>query len=280
MGEPDPTTTAAPRKYSAAISYRRKDGTAYASRLLRGLMNFRIPRRFVVEPLRPIYLDRLNETADHDFFEDVLKPALRDSDYLIVVITPSVREPAPDGGPGHAGNDAAVAVGLHSHAKQSNLLADHVFFQRRAGSLAVVAVICDFDAGKPDLTAVAERHGPAIDDRQNGRRTKDFRSALGPVVSPRRAREPRRKRADDSHAGTQRRSPPNPKQTAGPWQRYGRSVATLRAWSSVRRAGRKSAHIVDIRPVGTRPKLIAVRSRRATDCSWSASRLREPLRLA
>lgn len=88
-------------RFNAFISYRRVDGSHAAAWLRRRLRGFRLPvplqtndrRR---QPLK-IYLDTIYERAEEDFFENTIKPALRESEHLIVVQTPGARQRRSDG---------------------------------------------------------------------------------------------------------------------------------------------------------------------------------------
>jgi hypothetical protein len=76
--------------YDAFISYRRSDGGRTARWLRRELQAFRPPRPFrdrLPQRLR-IYLDAAYERGTTDFFENMIRPALLASRFLIVVATP------------------------------------------------------------------------------------------------------------------------------------------------------------------------------------------------
>lgn len=94
-------STRLPVKYDAFISYRRSDGTRHAAALRRALLDFRFPRGFGDAPQRrlSVYLDTIYERATEDFFENTIKPALRESARLIVVRTPDALKPRGDGTP-------------------------------------------------------------------------------------------------------------------------------------------------------------------------------------
>jgi len=78
-------------KFDAFISYRRIDGSTIAERLRNTLRNYRLPKALRTDDRRlSIYLDTIFERADDDFFERTIKPALAESRYLIVVVTPHV----------------------------------------------------------------------------------------------------------------------------------------------------------------------------------------------
>jgi WD40 repeat protein len=80
-------------KFDAFISYRRADGSVAADRLRRALRNYRLPKTLPgAERRLSIYLDTIFERASDDFFENTIKPALRESRYLVVLITPRVLE--------------------------------------------------------------------------------------------------------------------------------------------------------------------------------------------
>jgi WD40 repeat protein len=86
----------------AFVSYRRLDGSLFARRLRRRLLDYRFPR-----PLRDnlpqrrlsIYIDKIYERADEDFFSGQIEPALRDSKHLIIVQTPAALVKRHDGSP-------------------------------------------------------------------------------------------------------------------------------------------------------------------------------------
>ena len=86
-----------PNAFEAFISYRRSDGAAFARRLRRALQDFRAPKslRNSLTPLR-VYLDTIYERATNDFYERVIRPALLESRYLIVVATPEAVDRGPD----------------------------------------------------------------------------------------------------------------------------------------------------------------------------------------
>src|SRR5262245_983666 len=77
--------------YDAFISYRRVDAADLARWLRRKLQDYRLPASLEQErkPLR-VYLDTTYEQANEDFWVNNLQPALRQSRFLIVVISPSV----------------------------------------------------------------------------------------------------------------------------------------------------------------------------------------------
>ena len=88
--------------FDAFISYRRKDGAPAARALRRALLDYRLPKALrgeLPERRLSIYLDTMFERADQDFFEDTIKPALAQSRFLILVLTPSLLEPRADGTP-------------------------------------------------------------------------------------------------------------------------------------------------------------------------------------
>lgn len=99
-GTPSPPDERAGYKFDAFISYRRSDGGIFARRLRRRLLDYRLPKSLREEPsAQPlsIYLDTIYEQATEDFFENTIKPALRDSRRLIVVQTPRTLEPRSNG---------------------------------------------------------------------------------------------------------------------------------------------------------------------------------------
>jgi WD40 repeat protein len=85
-------------KFDALISYRRSDGSTVAQRLRHALRNYRLPAALgSAERRLSIYLDTIFERANDDFFEQTIKPALSESRFLIVVITPDVLKSRPGG---------------------------------------------------------------------------------------------------------------------------------------------------------------------------------------
>ncbi|HEY6139334.1 MAG TPA: hypothetical protein VI670_16345 [Thermoanaerobaculia bacterium] len=78
-------------KHDAFISYRRSEGSGVAQRLRNALRNYRLPKPLRTDERRlSIYLDTVFERADTDFFEKTIKPALQESRYLIVIMTPHI----------------------------------------------------------------------------------------------------------------------------------------------------------------------------------------------
>lgn len=73
--------------FDVFLSYRRSDGSRFAQRLRRRLLqaNQRIPGQ--AAPLR-VYLDRIQARADSDFYNETIRPALLGSRWLIFVATP------------------------------------------------------------------------------------------------------------------------------------------------------------------------------------------------
>ena len=86
-------------KYDLFISYRRKDGLAFANWLRDKLVTYRLPRAFGERSktrLR-VYQDTAYERATEDFWENTVLPALLASRYLGVVVTPGTLETRKDG---------------------------------------------------------------------------------------------------------------------------------------------------------------------------------------
>ncbi|HET8775916.1 MAG TPA: hypothetical protein VFP80_19110 [Thermoanaerobaculia bacterium] len=79
-------------EYDAFISYRRKDGSVYAERLRQRLVDYVMPKGFPRRRLN-IFLDRIYEQANEDFFARTIEPALQSSKWLIVVQTPEAVRP-------------------------------------------------------------------------------------------------------------------------------------------------------------------------------------------
>src|SRR5579883_3354757 len=94
-------------KYRAFISYRRQDATVVARWLRRRLLSFRLPREMLDElsPERRIdaerrvayFLDTSYQSANEDFWTANIEPALKDTEYLIVLSSPSALQRRTDG---------------------------------------------------------------------------------------------------------------------------------------------------------------------------------------
>jgi hypothetical protein len=94
-------------KYLAFISYRRQDGTAAARWLRSQLLRFRPPAELLhsatpehrAQWSRPAayFRDTDYQRANDDFWNENIDPALRESEYLIVLSSPSALRPLPDG---------------------------------------------------------------------------------------------------------------------------------------------------------------------------------------
>ncbi len=83
--------------FDAFISYRRADGRDAARWLREFLLDYRLPTAFDETRRLKIYLDTSYERATQDFFKETLAPALRESRFLIVVVTPSMFSPRKEG---------------------------------------------------------------------------------------------------------------------------------------------------------------------------------------
>ncbi len=91
--------------YNAFISYRRSDGTAAARWLWKKLLKLRLPNAVSKDPMmagRPpkvksIWMDRVYERATEDFYEKNVRPALLESEFMLVLASPDVVRPRPDG---------------------------------------------------------------------------------------------------------------------------------------------------------------------------------------
>ena len=78
--------------YDAFISYRRSDGETIARTLRARCLNFKLPpviTAAIGEHKLSVYIDTIYERADEDFFEQTIKPALRNSHRLVVIQTPA-----------------------------------------------------------------------------------------------------------------------------------------------------------------------------------------------
>ena len=87
--------------YDLFISYRRKDGTAFANWMRRRLISYRLPRAFPQyrEARIRVFQDVAYERATEDFWRNSIEPALKQSRYLCVVATRAALELRDDGGP-------------------------------------------------------------------------------------------------------------------------------------------------------------------------------------
>lgn len=82
------------------ISYRRRDGARTAHWLRRALLRYRLPEALrTPERSRPlqVFLDTTYERATVDFYDQVIRPQLLASRFLIVIATPAAVLPADDG---------------------------------------------------------------------------------------------------------------------------------------------------------------------------------------
>jgi WD40 repeat protein len=82
-------------KYVAFISYKRKESSTVARWLRRTIRDFRLPAglRSVYANKPKIYLDTSYQVPTDDFFLDTICPALLESKYLIVLVTPGTLAP-------------------------------------------------------------------------------------------------------------------------------------------------------------------------------------------
>ncbi len=93
-------------RFDAFISYRRSDG-GRAARWLRGwLRSYRLPRSVraqlpadhaVREPLG-VFVDTDYSRAVHDYYENNIRPALQQAEFLLVIASPHALRPGGDGG--------------------------------------------------------------------------------------------------------------------------------------------------------------------------------------
>jgi hypothetical protein len=90
--------TTYPYDYNAFISYRRSDGSAIANWLRRKLQNYVLAAELATgrKKLR-LYLDTAFERANENFWTNNIEPALRSSQYLIVIATPDSMRPRSNG---------------------------------------------------------------------------------------------------------------------------------------------------------------------------------------
>lgn len=122
-----PAETAA--RYRAFISYRRRDAGGVARWLRRRLLEFSAPPNVLakletdlrsrVEGRRRIFLDTSYESANEDWWRDNILPALKRSDYLIVLSSPSLIEPRPDGNPHVVDKEVEAWRQIHSGKEES-----------------------------------------------------------------------------------------------------------------------------------------------------------------
>src|SRR6185312_910019 len=118
---------ARPLKYRAFISYRRKDAGTQARWLRRRLLNFRLPkevlddlpedRRVDAERRVAYFLDTSYQSANEDFWASNIEPALKDSEYLIVLSSPSALETRPDGSENWVAREIASFLAVHGEAE-------------------------------------------------------------------------------------------------------------------------------------------------------------------
>lgn len=88
-------------KYRAFISYRRQDASATARWLREKLLRFRLPKE-LLDPATPerrvsYFLDTSFQVANEDFWASNIEPALKESEYLIVISSPSALLKLEDG---------------------------------------------------------------------------------------------------------------------------------------------------------------------------------------
>ncbi len=138
-GEPPPIPPA-PFQYDAFISYRRSDGEKFAERLRERLETYRLPKPFQTSPPHKlaIYLDRIYEKAEDDFFEKTIKPSLTSAENLIVVRTPAAVEPRADGKPTWMEREIGIFLKLPQRQNISVALARGTFDDHLPGDLRAV----------------------------------------------------------------------------------------------------------------------------------------------
>jgi hypothetical protein len=86
--------TTYPYDYNAFISYRRSDGSAIANWLRAKLQNYVLPAELATGRRKlSLYLDTAFERANENFWTNNIEPALRSSQYLIVIATPDSMRP-------------------------------------------------------------------------------------------------------------------------------------------------------------------------------------------
>lgn len=88
-------------KYDVFISFRHADARWEARKVRRWLQKFRLPKSISAkktENLR-IYVDTYQGRATSDYWEDNIKPALMESEYLIVIASPMANSLLSDGAP-------------------------------------------------------------------------------------------------------------------------------------------------------------------------------------
>lgn len=110
-------------KYKAFISYRRGDASAAARWLRNRLLAFRPPRA-LIERLPPaarvdfgartsFFLDTSYEVANKDFWTTNIEPALRDSEFLIVVSSPAALLAREDGSESWVAREISTFLAVH-----------------------------------------------------------------------------------------------------------------------------------------------------------------------
>lgn len=114
-------------KYRAFISYRRKDTSHVARWLRRRLLSYRFPRalleqlpeerRVDVERRVAYFLDTSYQSANEDFWTANIEPALKESEYLIVLSSPSALEQRPDGSENWVGREIDTFLKLHGEVE-------------------------------------------------------------------------------------------------------------------------------------------------------------------
>lgn len=110
-------------KYKAFISYRRSDALIVARWLRNRLLAFKPPKE-LVEQLPPsvrgefdartsFFLDTSYEVANEDFWTENIEPALRESQFLIVVSSPAALGAREDGSENWVAREIATFVEIH-----------------------------------------------------------------------------------------------------------------------------------------------------------------------
>lgn len=110
-------------KYKAFISYRRSDASVVASWLRRRLLAFRPPAALIerlpersrrdFDSRASFFLDTTYEIANEDFWTKNIEPALRDSQFLIVVSSPAALVARDDGSENWVAREIDTFLAIH-----------------------------------------------------------------------------------------------------------------------------------------------------------------------
>jgi WD40 repeat protein len=114
-------------KYRAFISYRRQDASAAARWLREKLLDFRAPKELLdrVDPERRVdlerrvafFLDTSYQSANEDFWTGNIEPALKESEYLIVLSSPSALVKRDDGSDNWVAREIDTFLRIHGEVE-------------------------------------------------------------------------------------------------------------------------------------------------------------------